>query len=156
MENYKFPLAFVCFLVLFTGVLGSITLYFGFQIFNDVESLVKNGVVTKAVVIDVGKKYVETAKYDGYVYVPILQYFDSENNKRTFIYNKSGSVELRHPIGEEIEIIYQKNKTHRERENSFQGLYFIPTGVISMAFLFLGIAIWGIVSIFRNIKMRWK
>ena len=154
MEHYKFPIVFTCFIIVFTGILGSTALYLGIQQYNKTKLLVENGVVTSAVVVDVGKKYVETPKYNGYVYAPIVQYSDVENNKRTFTYNKSGSVEMRHPIGETIEIIYQKNKPYRERKNSFQGLYLLPFSFLLFGILFFSISLWGVISIFRNIKMR--
>lgn len=158
MEHYKFPIVFVCFVIIFTGVLGSIALYLGIQQYNKTNLLVENGITTTAVVIDVGKKYVKSPKrgQGKYVaYAPILQYSDSENNKITFAHNvPANSTSIIHEVGDSIEIIYQKKKPYRERENSFQGLYLIPTVFCSMGLLFVSIAMWGIVSIFRNIKMR--
>jgi hypothetical protein len=155
MEQYKFPIVFTCFIVIFTGVVGSIALYFVIQQYNKTNFLVENGITTTAVVIDVGKKYVESRKYGRHLaYEPILQYSDNDNNKRTFIHNLRPSTSIIYELGETIEIIYQKNKPYRERENSFQGLYLIPTVGCFIALLFLSIAMWGVISTFRNIRIR--
>ncbi len=158
MEHYKFPIVFTCFIIIFTGVLGSIALYVGIQQYNKTNFLVENGITTTAVVIDVGKKYVESPKrgHGKYVaYAPILQYSDLEGNKRTFRHGLRGnSTSIIYPLGDTIEIIYQKNKPYRERENSFQGLYLIPVVFCFVGLLPLSISLWGVISIFRNIKTR--
>ncbi|WP_338790221.1 DUF3592 domain-containing protein [Bernardetia sp. MNP-M8] len=133
-------------------------MYVGIQQYNKTNFLVENGITTTAVVIDVGKKYVQSPKrgHGKYVaYAPILQYSDLENNKITFTHNvPANSTSIIHEVGDSIQIIYQKNKPYRERENSFQGLYLIPTVGCCMGLLALSIALWGVISIFRNIKMR--
>lgn len=150
--------AMVFFIIIFALVMGSVALYISVQEYRKTKIFVESGITTTAIVVDLGKKYIKhpkMSKYDGYYYEPLLEYSDLENNKRIFKYNThTASAEIRHPVGKEIEIIYQKNKPYREQENSFQGLYLIPTVGISMGVLLLSIAMWGIVSIFRNIKMR--
>lgn len=159
MSYRIFSIAMVFIVIIFSLVMGSVALYVSVQEYKKTKTFVESGVTTTAVVIDLGRKYIkhskEMSKYDGYYYEPVLEYSDLEGNKRTFKYNThTASTEIRHPIGEEIEIIYQKKKPYRERENSFLGLYLLSTSGISMGILFLSIAAWGIISAFKNIKIR--
>ena len=152
-------IAMVFFVIIFSSVMGSVALYVSVQQYKKTKAFVESGITTTAVVVDLGRKYIKhskgMSKYDGYYYEPVLEYSDLEGNKRTFKYNtNTASAEIRHPVGEEIEIIYQKNKPYREQEHSFLGLYSVSTIGISMGILFLSIAAWGIISAFKNINIR--
>ena len=130
---------------------GSVTLYLGNQQYKKIKILVERGIATKAVVIDLGKKYVELPKYSGYVYKPVLEYSDLEGNKVTSAYNTTThSTSSLYQLGDTIEIIYYKEKPQKQRENSFQGLYLLPFSFSLGGLVFIGIGLWASIYFWRN------
>lgn len=134
----------------FIGI-GCILLFLGTKQYNKTSFLVENGIATQAIVIDVGKKYVEQPKYTGYVYQPIIEYSDLENNKIQSIYNtNTASTSIVHQLGDTIKIIYYKEKPNKQRENSFKGLYLLPVSFSLAGFVFICIGLWFIIDSFRK------
>ncbi|WP_338762412.1 DUF3592 domain-containing protein [Bernardetia sp. ABR2-2B] len=134
----------------FIGI-GGVLLLLGTKQYNKTNFLLENGIATKAIVIDIGKKYVEQPKYTGYVYQPILEYSDLESNKITSIYNiNTASTSIVHQLGDTIDIIYYKENPNKQRENSFKGLYLFPFSYSLAGFVFICIGLWFIIDSFRK------
>ncbi|MEC7262468.1 MAG: DUF3592 domain-containing protein [Bacteroidota bacterium] len=91
--------------------------YYAIKNYNATTDLIKNGIRTKAKVIEL----LRISSDDGYTYKPVFEYRDRSNNVITFNSDVSSSPPAYH-VGDLVEIIYSKD-SNMKKVISFWGLY---------------------------------
>lgn len=119
-------------LLLLVGMVG---LYFAYQFFQTTQSLIANGIVTTATVIENIEEYDE-----GKMYRPRFQFLDQQKQPVTFEGTSSTSFKA-WSEGETTKVIYQPGNTSNVRIITYWNLYrtAIALTAISLPFLVMGL-----------------
>jgi hypothetical protein len=118
-----------------------------FSIFK-VRRQVAESVKTTGTVIGFGKKMGKS----GYIYCPHAAFTDTQGRKIQFE-SEVGSQPPAYVIGQQVQIIYEKNNPQKAEIDSFTSLWFVPgcTSVFGLVFIFLGFVLF-VVGIFVQLK----
>lgn len=127
MKVFKFVGTMIC-------IMGIVVAGYGFSFLLQKNELEKNGIIAKGTVVDINKKDIYRA--------PFVRFKTKDNRTVTFLSKLDVNVDLfKYRIGQEVEVIYNKNNPNEAEINSFweKNAAQVYLGALGIFLLLLGL-----------------
>lgn len=97
--------------------ISAVCTFIAFNFYNTTQELIRNGIKTKATVIDL----IKVSNDDGYQYKPVFEYKNFKNEVRSFK-SEVSSKPSPYKIGDRVDIVYSEDGD-KKKVVSYWGLY---------------------------------